>query len=172
MARPTNEERDRRAAERDRAENEAKQTTEFGGSAYLRQQHQLDDLNAIDERKPNWRPSSIVNIDTQEPAPDDRQFAGDEGKALNQMVGRVAITENTDPQPAVTRANNPVVVPSLHNLPAGEGEEVQLLRGYQPDEGQGATQGIKRQKGEVLRLPAKEARKLVNLGAAKFTETD
>jgi hypothetical protein len=33
-------------------------------------------------------------------------------------------------------------------------------------------QAVKRQRGEVLRLPAKEAKKLVNAGAAKFTETD
>src|SRR5215213_183890 len=157
MANISREERLRR---NDAARQQAKEGSEFGGTAYAGLQEQVDQLNEIDERRPDWRPATIVNHETQEPAPDNRQFAGDEGKALNQMVGRVAITENRDPQPAVTRANNPPVVPSLHNLPAGEGEEVQLLRGYQPDDGQGANQGIKRQRGEILRLPAKEARKL------------
>lgn len=165
MARPTNDERARRAAE-------AKQSGDFAGAAYAKLQDQLDDLNAMDERKPDWRPSTIVDINTQEPAPDNRQPPGDLGRAVNQMTGRAAVIENHDPLPHVTRANNPPVVPSLHNLPAGEGDEIQLLRGYQPDEGQGGAQGVKRVKGEVIRVQGREAKRLVNLGIAKFTEVD
>lgn len=170
MANLTREERQRR---NEAARQEAKQGNEFGGATYVGLQDQVDQLNAIDERRPEWRPSTIIDHNEQTPAPDDRQFAGDVGKSLNQMVGRTAITENTDPHPHITAANNPPIVPDLHNLPTGQGDEIQLLRGYVPaDAEMVAGQGIKRQAGEVLRLPAKEARKLVNMGAAKFMETD
>lgn len=171
MANISREERTRREQERAQAETEAKRSAEFGGGAYVRLEQQFEDEQALTEYKPDWRPGTVVDLNTQEPAPDNRQFAGDTGRALNQMVGRAAIVENHDPQPHITRANNPPPVPNLHGLPAGEGDEVQLLRGYQPDEGQGEAQGIKRAKGEVLRVPTREARRLVNLGVAKFTET-
>jgi len=164
--------REQRQQRNDAARQQAKEGSEFGGTTYAGLQEQVDQLNEIDERRPDWRPATIVSHETQEPAPDNRRFAGDEGKALNQMVGRVAITENTDPHPSITLANNPPVVPDLHNRPQGEGDEIQLLRGYQPDDGQGASQGTKRVQGEVIRVQSREAKRLVNLGVAKFTEND
>jgi hypothetical protein len=164
--------REQRAKRTEDARQRAKEGSQFGGVAYVGLQEQVDGLNAIDERRPDWRPATIVDHETQEAAPDNRQFAGDEGKAINQMVGRAAITENTDPHPHITRANNPPVIPDIHNRPQGEGDEIQLLRGYQPDEGQGAGQGMKRVPGEVIRVPSREAKRLVNLGAAKFVEAD
>lgn len=149
---------------------EAKQSEDFGGASYVGLQDQVDAVNEIDERAPDRRPATIVDLQTQETAPDNRQFAGDMGKALNQMAGRAAITENTDPHPGITAAENPPTVPNLNGLSAGEGEEIRLLRGYQPDDGQGSGQGIKRQAGEVMRVPSKEAKRLVNMGAAKFTD--
>lgn len=156
--------REQRAERNAAARQEAKQGQEFGGTAYADIQAQVDTLNEMDERAPDRRPATIVDQQTQEAAPDNREFAGDMGKALNQMVGRAAITENTDPHPHVTAAENPPPVASVHGLAAGEGEEIHLLRGYQPEE------GPKRQAGEVFRLPAREARRLANIGAAKFTD--
>lgn len=173
MAGLTRDQRAQRDAEQLRQEREAgaeaKRTDQFGGNAYGLLQQQVDRTNAIDERAPDRRPATIVNHDTQEPAPDNRQFAGDVGKSLNQMVGRVAITENDNPQPYLRPQS---AVPDVHGRSQGEGELVRLSRGYQPDEGQGGNQGIKRVAGEELRLPMKEAKRLVNLGAAKFVDED
>jgi hypothetical protein len=142
----------------------------FATQAPLAQQ-QLDQLNAIDERKPNWRPGSILSVETQEPAPDERKFAGDAGKALNQMVGRAAITENNDPQPYLTAAQNAAPTVDLHGRPEGTGTQVRLLKGYQePAAKDGDALPPKRQSGEVIRVPDNEARRLVNLNIAKFTE--
>jgi hypothetical protein len=69
--------------ERLRRQADAKQGEQFGGAAYEGMQAQVDELNRIDERRPDWRPATIVNHDTQETAPDDRVFAGDEGRAVN-----------------------------------------------------------------------------------------
>jgi hypothetical protein len=160
--------------ERLRRQADAKQGEQFGGAAYEGMQAQVDELNRIDERRPDWRPATIVNHDTQEMAPDDRGFAGDVGKAANLMVGRAWITENHDPLPGVTAAENLPVTQNVHGAyDGGSGEEIQLLRGYVPADAELVNgQAVKRQRGEVLRLPSKEAKKLVNAGAAKFTETD
>jgi hypothetical protein len=113
--------REQRAERNAAARQEAKQGQEFGGTAYADIQAQVDTLNEMDERAPDRRPATVVDQQTQEAAPDNRQFAG-------------------------------------------EGEEIHLLRSYQPEE------GPKRQAGEVFRLPAREARRLANIGAAKFTD--
>jgi hypothetical protein len=144
---------------------DAKQSSDPFATVAPTVQEQVDQLNAIDERRPNWRPATVLNIDTGETAPDERRFAGDEGRALNQMVGRAAITENTDPQPHITRVLNAPPTVDPYNRPPGEGDEIKLLRGYQQTEGE-----PKRQAGEVIRVPGKEAKRLVNLGVAKFTE--
>jgi hypothetical protein len=152
--------REQRAQRNDAARQEAKQGQEFGGTAYADIQQQVDAQNEMDERAPDRRPATIVNHETQEAAPDNRQFAGDMGKALNQMAGRAAITENTDPHPHITAAENPAGAGSTQ----GDGDEVVILRGYQPNEGD------KIPAGTVTRLPSKEARRLSNIGAAKFTD--
>jgi hypothetical protein len=162
--------------ERIRRQEEAKRGSEFAGPSYEGVQETLDRINAFDERAPDRRPATVLSIDTDPVtvAEDNRQFAGDQGKALNQMVGRAAITENHDPMPSVTLANNPPPVANPVGAYAGEGDEVQLLRGYVPADAQVGADGqaTKRLKGEILRLPSKEAKKLVNIGAAKFTEAD
>jgi hypothetical protein len=164
----TREQRAAREAEKNRnAVEAAKQSGEPFATVAPTVQEQIDQQNAIDERKPNWRPATLVNADTGETALDERRFAGDEGRALNQMVGRAAITENTDPQPHITRALNAPPTVDPFNRPPGEGDEIKLLRGYQQTEGE-----PKRQAGEVIRVPGKEAKRLVNLGVARFTGTD
>jgi type II secretory pathway pseudopilin PulG len=164
----TREQRAAREAERNRSALEAaKQSGDVFGTQAPLAQEQQDALNAIDERKPNWRPATVLNLDTGETAPDERRFAGDAGKALNQMVGRAAITENNDPQPYITAAQNAVPTVDLHNRPEGQGTQIRLLKGYQEP---GDPLPPKRQPGEVVRVPDMEARRLVNLNVAKFTE--
>lgn len=146
----------------------------FGGTAYEGIQDQIDAVNAIDERAPDRRPATVTDITGPElvVADDNRAFSGNLGKAVNQMAGRAVITENHDPLPQVTAANNPPVVPNPQGAPvADEGDEVQLLRGYVPRDAVLVNdQGVKRVKGEVVKLPKKEARWLVNEGFAKFTD--
>jgi hypothetical protein len=141
-------------------------------------QDSIEALNAADERAPDRRPATPVNVmaDPIEVAPDNRQQAGDMGRALNQMVGRAAITENHDPLAGLTAART---VPAIAN-PAGAfeaergGTEVKLLRGYQPEDENSRLhgQGIKRMPGEILTLPDKEARRLIRLGAATYPDED
>ena len=130
-----------------------------------------DDINAVDERAPDRSPATPIDIttDPMTVAPDNRQPAQDAGRALNQMAGRAAITENHDPNPGAASASafSAVTNPAGEAAPADGGEEVQLLRGYQPDEN-----GPKRLKGEVMTVSKKDAKRLVNMGVARFTETD
>ncbi len=132
--------------------------------------------NEVDERLPDRRPGTVVDLDGPEghvAADDVRAPAGDLGKAANQMDGRVFITENADPLPMRTaRETMPAVASpygAFQGAPASGGMEVQLLRGYQPGNDDGP-QGPKRVPGEVLSLPAKEAKRLINMGAARFPE--
>lgn len=168
----TREQRAAREADRNRDAIEAgKQSGDPFATVAPMAQEQLDQLNAVDERKPNWRPATLLNADTGEVAPDERRFAGDEGRALNQMAGRAAITENADPQPHITMRENAPPTADLHNRPQGTGDELRLLRGYQePAANEGDPLPPKRQAGEIVRVPGSEAKRLVNLGIAKFTE--
>lgn len=131
--------------------------------------------NEVDERLPDRRPGTTIDLDGPDghvAAEDNRAPAGDLGKAANQMAGRVFITENSDPLPARTvRETMPAVESPFGAFegPKENGMEVQLIRGYQPGNDAGPT-GPKRQPGEILSLPQKEAKRLINLGAARFPE--
>ena len=61
--------------------------------------------------------------------------------------------------------------PAAEKPAADATEEVRLLRGYVPAAGP-ISGGIKQVAGEVVSLPRSEAKRLVNLGAAQFTETE
>jgi hypothetical protein len=159
------EERERREASK-RAFDEAKERGDSFALAPLKEQQNLDEVNAIDERMPNRRPSTIVNVDTQEPAPDERQFAGDEAKALNEMTGRAAQTWNMEPAPGPEA----VLPKSLEQPPSDSEEDVLLLRGYQPGGAGGGPSGDKAKPGNIVRVSRAEARRLINSGAAKFAE--
>jgi hypothetical protein len=190
MAGITKEERDRRRQEAEeakvaqrgdeadspaaKARLEAKRGEQFGGTAYA----DLDDaqarLNEIDERLEDRRPGTLRDRDSGEAFEDNRQFAGDLGKAANQMIGRTFITENPSPHPYIDNPG-PVAWPNPQDPKAAsqEGEEVLVLRGYQPHPAkEGDPLPEKIQAGTVTRLDRKEAKKLVNIGAAKFTEED
>jgi hypothetical protein len=187
MANITKEERERRQREAqearvdeggdrpaDKARQQAKLGEQFGGTAYA----DLDDaqarLNEIDERLEDRRPGTLKDRDSGEAFEDNRQFAGDLGKASNQMIGRTFITENPSPHPYIDNPG-PVAWPNVQDpkMANQEGEEVLVLRGYQPHPAkEGDPLPEKIQAGTVTRLSRKEARKLVNIGAAKFTEEE
>lgn len=178
MANLTREQRAERERQRHEQLDEVKQGDPGSGpgqaSAFLQlniqAQHDIDRRNEFDERAPDRRPATVVDVTNPDEvvlAEDNRQFAGDVGKALNQMVGRVAVTENTEPtrEPLPAGAN-----PRAPAVPLGgsdDGDEVVLLKGYQPNE-----TAPKLQAGRVVRLPAREARRLVSLTppAARFTD--
>jgi hypothetical protein len=172
MANITREERQRREAESKRdadrklAYDEAMSRGDAFGMAAVTSQETVDLQNELDERLPDRRPATLVNVDTQEQAPDNRTFAGDAAKAVNQMAARAAITWNADPLPGPNQARPK----SLPDMP-GEGEEdVLLTKGYQPGDGKGAPAGDKMAPGHIVRVPRAEARRLINVGAAKFVE--
>jgi hypothetical protein len=174
MANITREERQRREAEaeskrdadRKRAYDEALARGDSFGMAAVTSQETVDLQNELDERLPDRRPATLVNVDTQEQAPDNRAFAGDEARALNQMAGRAAQTWNADPLPGPAQARPD----SLPDAP-GEGEEdVLLTKGYQPGDGKGAPKGDKMAPGHIVRVARAEARRLINAGAAKFVD--
>jgi hypothetical protein len=158
-----------------RARQEAKLNQEFGGVAYVNIDEQHERLNEIDERLEDRRPGTLRDRETGEAFEDNRKFAGDLGKAANQMIGRTFITENADIHPHITNpyANaGGVAYPNPQDPNSqGDGEEVVILKGYQPyPEKEGGPLPEKLQAGMVTRLPMKEAKRLLNMGVAKFTE--
>jgi hypothetical protein len=158
----------------EKARLEAKRGEQFGGTAYADLDATQERLNELDERLEDRRPGTTKDRDTGEAFEDNRQFAGDLGKAANQMIGRAFITENPSPHPYIDHPG-PVAWPNPQDPKAvsGEGEEVLVLRGYQPPAARdGDPLPEKIQPGTVTRLDRKAARKLVNIGAAKFTEED
>jgi hypothetical protein len=192
MANITKEERERRERDRqaqeartdqggtsdtDRKRQEGKLGTNFGGPAYANIQDELEQRNAIDERLEDRRPGTLKDNESGEAFEDNRRFAGDLGKAANQMIGRAFITENASPHPGL---DNPytdvggVAYPNLQDPRTyQDGDEVVLQRNYQPPpEKEGGPLPERLMAGSITRLPRKEAKKLVNLGAAKFTEED
>lgn len=140
-----------------------------GGSGLL--EADIEDLRKQqterDERKPEWRPATAAGLDDKGNAYviDERRPPGDVGKAENQMAGRAAITQEMRPD-AYLHTEEARVVQNPHGSLQGQGTEVRLLAGYQPEE------GPKRLKGELVGLPDREARRLVNLGKAKFTDVE
>jgi hypothetical protein len=158
----------------DVARQKAKLGENFGGTAYADLDATQERLNELDERLEDRRPGTLKDRETGEAFEDNRQFAGDLGKAANQMIGRAFITENASPHPYIDNPG-PVAWPNPQDPKAvqAEGEEVLVLRGYQPHpEKAGDPLPEKIQAGTVTRLSRKEARKLVNIGAAKFTEEE
>jgi hypothetical protein len=145
---------------------EAKQSSEFGGASYVGMDETLDILNQRDERLEDRRPGTLANRDTGEAFEDNRKFAGDVGKASNQMIGRVFITENASPHPGLDHPY-PVAWPNVQDhTQLEEGEKVVLLRGIM------ASETTKHQPGTIVKLPRAQAKKYVNLGVAKFVEDD
>ena len=140
-----------------------------GGSGLLEAdiEDQRKQLAERDERKPEWRPATVSGFDDKGNAyvVDERRPPGDVGKAQNQMAGRAAVTQEMRPD-AYLFTEEARVVQNPHGPLQGQGTEVRLLAGYQPEE------GAKRLKGELTSLPDREARRLVNLGKAKFTDID
>jgi hypothetical protein len=126
-------------------------------------QDAFDAMNERDERKPDWRPATPVRIgpDGLQIAEDNREPPPDLGRSLNQMSGRAVVTEAIM-KPALADRVAPVT-----DSPAVDGKDatVVLKRGYQQAEGQ-----RKWQAGETIKVTNKEARHLVNLGAAMFPE--
>jgi hypothetical protein len=175
MANISKEERERRQRKVDEASvnqgdseaDKAKRGEAFGGMAYTDMDEAQARLNAIDERLEDRRPGTLKDRETGEPFEDNRQFAGDLGKAANQMIGRTFITENPSPHPHIDNPG-PVNWPNVQEPAQAkeEGEEVLLLRGIP------ATELTKHQPGTVLRMPRALAKKYVNMGVAKFTEED
>jgi hypothetical protein len=174
MANITREERLRREAvareEADRRLNDAK--ADPNATAWevqgLSNQAALDDLNARDERRPDWRPSTLVNIETQEPAPDNRGIPGDLGKAVNIMAQQAVVVE-TDPS-KLAQGPLEIVDPKA---PAPEGTKVRLLKGYQPPaEKEGDPLPPKRMPGEVIGLPASESKRLLKRGVVRRLEDE
>lgn len=168
----TREQRAERDLQRKQELDEIKQGDPGSGGAFLQAnvqaQHEIEDRNDRDERAPDRRPATVVDVrnpDEVVMAEDNRQTPGDLGKALNQMVGRVAIAERTkleiEPLPAGANPRAPAV-PAAQ----GEGDEVLLLKGYQPEEGE------KLRAGTIARVPSREARRLTSLSppAARFTD--
>jgi hypothetical protein len=145
---------------------EAKQSDQFGGASYVGMDEQQSRLNDLDERLEDRRPGSLKDRESGEPFEDNRRFAGDVGKASNQMIGRAFITENASPHPHIDNPHPPVWPNVQDHTRLEEGEQVLLLRGIM------ASETTKHSPGTVLRLPRAEAKKYVNLGVAKFVEDD
>lgn len=162
------EERLRREAERNqetkRRQDEARSGPD-GGFALVEAEteRQREEAAARDERKPEWRPATVSGFDEKGnvTVTDERRPPGDAAKAINQMAGRAAIAQEMRPDAYLHST-----APAPSSSPEGEGTEILLLNGYQQAE------GVKRQKGEVIRVPDKEARRLVNIGKAKFTDVE
>ena len=174
MANISREERMRREAERfeERKQRLDEATTgdpPAGGSSLLEAdiEDQREQVAARDERRPEWRPATVAGFDDKGNAYviDERRPPGDVGKAQNQMAGRAAVTQEMRPD-AYLYTEEARVVQNPHGPLLGQGTEVRLLNGYQPEE------GPKRLKGELVSLPDKEARRLVNIGKAKFTDLE
>jgi hypothetical protein len=131
--------------------------------AGISEQQRLDERNARDERHPDWRPSTLLNIDTQEPAPDLRGIPGDQAKALN-IMAQAPVAVQTDPNKLA--AGPPEIVNPA--APAQSGTRVRLLRGYQPPaDKEGDVLPPKRVPGEVIGVPPDEAQRLNKLGVAR-----
>jgi hypothetical protein len=160
------------------AKQEAKYGQEFGGTSYAGLDEEFERRNAIDERLEDRRPGTMANRETGEAFEDNRKFAGDLGKAANQMVGRAFITENTSPHPAL---DNPYATVGGVAYPnqgdpkwvEGEGDEVVIKRNYQPFPAKAGDPLPERlQAGTVTRLPHGEAKRLIKQGVAEFTDDD
>jgi hypothetical protein len=173
MANISREERMRREAERSEERKQRLDAATTGdaanGSALLEADiaDQREQVAARDERKPEWRPATVAGYDDKGNAfvVDERRPPGDVGKAQNQMTGRAAIAQEMRPD-AYLFTEEARVVQNPNGPLQGQGTEVRLLNGYQPEE------GLKRLKGEVVSLPDREARRLVNIGKAKFTDLE
>jgi hypothetical protein len=173
MANISREERLRREAERSEERKQRLDEATTGdaptGSALLEAdiEDQREQQAARDERRPEWRPATLAGYDDKGNAlvRDERRPPGDVGKALNQMAGRAAITQEMRAD-AYLFTEEARVVQNPHGPMQGQGTEVRLLNGYQPEE------GPKRLKGELVGLPDREARRLVNIGKAKFTDVE
>jgi hypothetical protein len=162
------------AATPEERKQEAKYGQEFGGTSYEGLDEEFERRNAMDERLPDRRPGTQADRETGEAFEDNRRFAGDLGKAANQMIGRTFITENASPHPAL---DNPYASvggvaypnPQDQRWAEGDGEEVVILRNYQPP---GDPLPAKLEAGTVTRLPMGDVKKLIKLGAAQFTDED
>lgn len=177
MANISREERLRREAERseERKQRLDEATSGEGPIGFALLEADTKDLNeqqaARDERRPEWRPATVAGYDDHGNAlvRDERRPPGDVGKAQNAMTGRAAIAQEMRPD-AYLFANDARQVQNPHGPMQGQGEaagtEVRLLNGYQPEE------GPKRLKGELVGLPDREARRLVNIGKAKFADME
>lgn len=173
MANISREERLRREAERsqERKERLDEATTGEGPIGFALLEADIKDINeqqaARDERRPEWRPATVAGYDDHGNAlvRDERRPPGDIGKAQNAMTGRAAIAQEMRPD-AYLYNDEGRSVQNPHGPMQGQGTEVRLLNGYQPEE------GPKRLKGELVGLPDREARRLVNIGKAKFTDLE
>jgi hypothetical protein len=173
MANISREERMRRESERSEERKQRLDQATTGdaqtGSALLEAdiEDQREQRAARDERRPEWRPATLAGYDDKGNAfvIDERLPPGDVGKATNQMTGRAAIAQEMRPD-AYLHNEDGRTVQNPHGPLQGQGTEVRLLNGYQPET------GPKRLKGELVSLPDREARRLVNLGKAKFTDLE
>jgi hypothetical protein len=150
----------------------------FGGRSQEHLDENLQRVNEIDERLEDRRPGTLKDRNTGEAFEDNRKFAGDLGKAANQMIGRTFITENTSPHPGLDNpytAVGGVAYPNPNDQAwvEGDGEEVVILRNYQPFPAkEGDPLPAKLKAGTITRLPRAEAKKLIRQGAAQFTDED
>jgi hypothetical protein len=162
------------AASPEERKQEAKYGDQFGGTSYAGLDEEFERRNAMDERLEDRRPGTQADRETGEAFEDNRKFAGDLGKAANQMVGRAFITENASPHPAL---DNPyasvggVAYPNVNDQAyvEGEGDEVVIKRNYQPA---GDPLPARLTAGTITRLPHGEAKKLIKQGIAEFTDDD
>jgi hypothetical protein len=147
---------------------EAKYGQEFGGTSYATLDEEFERRDALDERAEDRRPATIANRETGETYPDNRQPPQDLTQAVNVMTGRAAWLVNDSPHPHL---DNPYrdARPDPMADPSQGGEEVVILRNYQPH---GDPLPPRLNAGTITRLPLGEVKRLVKLGVVQFTDED
>jgi hypothetical protein len=153
--------------------HEAKLGQEFGGTSYSALDEEFERLQAVDERAEDRRPATIANRETGETYPDNRQQPQDLVQAVNVMTGRAAMHINDSPHPHLDRPFVGVLgrepTPDPMADPSQEGEEVVILRNYQPH---GDPLPPRLTAGTVTKLPLSEAKKLIKRGVVQFVDED
>jgi hypothetical protein len=116
---------------------------------------------------------TIANRETGETYPDNRQQPQDLVQAVNVMTGRAAMHINDSPHPHLDRPFVGVLgrepTPDPMADPSQEGEEVVILRNYQPH---GDPLPPRLTAGTVTKLPLSEAKKLIKRGVVQFVDED